>query len=284
MPLTRAYEPQEVVPAVARVYDETRAAFDLPFVPTLFKLAAGIPEYLETVWGDLRAVARARSFAEAATSLQDQARGLIIEGGWMLPDHHKALASEGFSPADVRWLEAAAASFACALPQMSLFARLLQRGYSGGQKGSLGRGNRASHTAELVELRIPNERASGLRAWFIYADIKRTTGAGNVPSLYRVLSPFPGYLASTWTHSKRVLAQPAFHQAAAEFDRRARELASRFPVSDHRSRLGKRLTVQQWRDIEGTVDGFTRTLPQFALLAAVWERSFFPSESITRAA
>jgi hypothetical protein len=45
------------------------------------------------------------------------------------------------------------------------------------------------------------------------------------------------------------------------------------PVRDHRAIL-KDLTPAQWRDIEEMVDGFAQLLPQFALLTAVWQRSF----------
>jgi len=45
------------------------------------------------------------------------------------------------------------------------------------------------------------------------------------------------------------------------------------PVRDHRALL-KDLDATQWREIEETVDGFARLLPQFALLTSVWQRSF----------
>jgi hypothetical protein len=45
------------------------------------------------------------------------------------------------------------------------------------------------------------------------------------------------------------------------------------PVKDHRALL-KDLDPEKWREIEETVDGFARNLPQFVLLTAVWQRSF----------
>ncbi len=109
--------------------------------------------------------------------------------------------------------------------------------------------------------------------WLIYSDIKKTTGAKNVFSLYRALSPFPSYLASAWLDGKRLLADPSFITAREELNRRARALLSGLPVKDHRALL-KDLTAEQWREIEEMVDGFSQFLPQFALLTAVWQRSF----------
>ena len=45
------------------------------------------------------------------------------------------------------------------------------------------------------------------------------------------------------------------------------------PVNDHRA-LAKTVNSQQWREIEQTVDSFARLLPQFAIIGAVWQRSF----------
>jgi hypothetical protein len=129
----------------------------------------------------------------------------------------------------------------------------------------------------MVRVHVPNEREAGLRVWLIYSDIKKTTGAKSVMSLYRVLSPFPSYLASAWLDSKRLLVDPSFVAAREELNRRARALLAGMPVKDHRALL-KDLDPEQWRDIEETVDGFARLLPAFTLLTSVWQRSF-PSAS-----
>jgi hypothetical protein len=156
---------------------------------------------------------------------------------------------------------------------MALFTRLMQRGYSGGQKGRVSPSRQVSALAQLTNVHVPNEREAGLRVWLIYSDIKRTTGAKSVLSLYRALSPFPAYLNSAWLDSKRVLTDSAFIEARAEMNRRARALLTSFPVKDHRAQL-KEVDARQWQEIEETVDGFARLLPQFVLLTAIWQRSF----------
>ncbi len=124
----------------------------------------------------------------------------------------------------------------------------------------------------LTTLHIPNEREAGLRVWLIYSDIKRTTGIRNVMSIYRMLSPFPGYLASVWMDSKKIFAENSFPRARDQISKRALGLLVGLPVKDHRA-VNKNLTPVQWREIEQVVDGFARLLPQFALLCSVWQRS-----------
>jgi hypothetical protein len=273
MALTRAYEEHEVPPEIRRMYAGIRTGFDLPFVPTVFKLSAGIPQYLKLVWKDLESVVCSREFETAARAFQEIAHSAAISGGWTFSDQPAILAADKFSNADIRVIGGIVGLFARATAQMALFSRLMQRGYSGGQKGRVTKMKQVAAMAQMVRVHVPNEREAGLRVWLIYSDIKKTTGAKSVLSLYRALSPYPSYLASAWMDSKRLLADPSFVSAHEELNRRVRALLAGMPVRDHRELL-KDLDAAQWRELEETVDGFARLLPQFTLLTSVWQRSF----------
>src|SRR6476660_10622958 len=273
MALSRAYEEHEVPSEIRRMYASIRTGFDLPFVPTVFKLSAGIPQYLKVVWKDLESVVCSREFETAARAYQEIAHSTAISGGWKFSDQPAVLAADKFSNADIRVIGGIIGLFAQATAQMALFSRLMQRGYSAGQKGRVTRAKQVAAMAQMVRVHVPNEREAGLRVWLIYSDIKKTTGAKTVMSLYRVLSPYPSYLASAWMDSKRLLADPSFVSAHEELNRRVRALLAGMPVRDHRELL-KDLDAAQWRELEETVDGFARLLPQFTLLTSVWQRSF----------
>lgn len=273
MALTRVYEDDELGPELRRVYADIRNTLDLPFVPTLFKVAAGIPDYLKIMWDDLGQVSRSREFAAATKALTEFTHSLVIAGGWRFADQQRILAAQKFSRTDVEQLASVVSVFARAAPKMALFARLMQRGYGGGQKGRVGHDKQVSAVARLVTLHIPNEKEASLRVWLLYNDIKKGTGSRHVMSLFRVISPFPGYLATVWLDTKKIISEPSFLRAREEVSKRALGLLNGLPVKDHRA-LGKSIRPEQWRDIEETVDNFVRLLPQFALIAAIWRRSF----------
>jgi hypothetical protein len=273
MALTRAYEEHEVTPELRRLYYNVRASFDLPFVPTIFKLTAGIPEYLRKIWDDLGPVCRSKEFQAASRAFQELAHSTAVSGGWTFSDQSKMLAAEKFSNADIRVIGGMVTLFHRAMVQGALFARLMQRGYSGGQRGRVSASKQVSALSQMVHIHVPNEREAGLRVWLIYSEFKKATGAPAVPGLYRVLSPFPGYLASAWLDSKKLLQETSFVSAWEDLNRRARALLTGLPVRDHRALL-KDLDPAKWREIEETVDCFARILPQFVLLTSVWERSF----------
>lgn len=277
MAFTRSFEEHEVTPELRRIYSEIRSSFDLPFVPTIFKLVSSAPAYLKGMWKDLGQVTCSREFQSAAQAFQEIAHSAAVSGGWSFSDQPQVLAQDKFSNADIRVIGGVIGLFARATAETALFTRLMQRGYSGGQKGRVSHSRQVSALAQMINIHVPNEREAGLRVWLIYSDIKRTTEASSVLDLYRVLSPFPSYLNSAWLDSKKLLMDSTFIGAREELNRRARALLTGFPVKDHRALL-KDVEASQWRDIEETVDGFARILPQFVLLTAVWQRSF-PSAS-----
>lgn len=277
MAFTRSFEEHEVTPELRRIYSDIRTSFDLPFVPTIFKLISSAPVYLKGMWRDLGQVACSREFQSAAQAFQEIAHSAAVSGGWSFSDQPQVLAGDKFSNADIRVIGGMVGLFARATAQMALFTRLMQRGYSGGQKGRVSNSRQVSALSQMINIYVPNEREAGLRVWLIYSDIKRTTEAKSVLDLYRVLSPFPSYLNSAWLDSKKLLVDSTFTGAREELNRRARALLTGFPVKDHRALL-KEVEAAQWRQIEETVDGFARILPQFVLLTAVWQRSF-PSAS-----
>lgn len=272
MSLTRAFEEQEVPQELRRIYAEARTSLDLPFVPTLFKLLAGSPEYLKLIWADLAHVARSREFHAAARALEEFVRSLAVRGGWRFSDARKILAAQKFSADDMEVIAGLPPVFTRTLCQMSLFTRLLQRGYAGGQRGRVSDSPQASALSRIMTLSVPNERDAGLRVWLIYAGIKKTMGVRYVPSLLRVLSPFPGYLASVWLDSKKLLDDPVFLHARDEATKRVQGLLIGLPVKDHRT-AGKQIEPARWREIEEIVDSMARLLPELVLLSAVWQRS-----------
>jgi hypothetical protein len=273
MPLTRVFEECEVSAEAARIYDDIRAAFDFPYVPSLFKVLSGCPEYLRSSWKDLGPVVASREFATAANAMDEFIRSRAISGAWRLGEQERLLAGQKISAADMPVLAGVVGVFARSLPRMVLFNRLLQRGFSGGQRGRISNGKQSPALSRLITLHVPGEKEAGLRTWLIYYDIKRTTGAPVVMDLFRVLTPFPGYLAAVWQDSKRVMADKEFLRARDEIARRSIGLTSGLPVRDHRELL-RTISPEEWRDIEATVDLSARHFPTFALLSWVWRRSF----------
>jgi hypothetical protein len=273
MSLTRLYEEHELSPEVRRIYGDVRASFDLPFVPSLFKVLAGSPDYLKAVWDDLGPVARSREFQSASRALTEFAYSLAVSGGWGFSDPQRVLAAQKFSNNDIEQLGGIARNFTRASATMGLFARLLQKGYSGGQPGRISNGRQASALARMITLHVPAESDAGLRVWLIYSDIRRTLGTRTVLSLYRILSPFPAYLAAVWLDCKKTITDPAFARSRDELNKRALALLTGIPVKDHRA-TARSIAPAQWRDIEEAVDAGARLAPQITLLTAIWERSF----------
>jgi hypothetical protein len=271
--LARIYEEEDVGPEIRRLYSDVRSAFDLPFVPTLFKVLAGSPAYLRLMWRDLAPVAASREFQSAVLALDEVVRSAAIGGGWSFRNQERVLAEQKIALSDMPVLAGVVGVFARELPSMMLFSRLIQRGYSGGQPGRVSSAKQAPALCRLMTLHVASDHDSSLRVWLLYSEIRRALGTRNVPGVFRALAPFPGYLASAWLESKRLLGDESFVSARDNLSRRAAMLIAGLPVHDHRQ-IAKNISQDQWREIEQTVDNFAHLLPEMALLCAVWRRSF----------
>ena len=128
---------------------------------------------------------------------------------------------------------------------------------------------------------VPEEAATGKVAE-VYADIRRTLATRHVFSFFRVLSPFPAYLGSVWLESKKLLNESPFQRARDELTKRTVSLLVGLPVRDHRGQ-GKRIAPEDWRSVEQLIDDSARLLPQMALVASVWRKSFATAYQIIAA-
>ncbi len=282
MAFTRAWEEDDVSRDVKRIFMDARSALNLPYIPTLFKVLANSPDYLKLAWNDLAPVIRSKEFHAAGLALEEYIYSVVVAGGWRFNEQRRELHDQRFSNEDTIFIADALAIFAHGLPQMLLLARLLQVGYSGGQDGRISHVKQSSMIAQALKIHVPNEREAGLRSWLIYNDIRKTTGSRSVQSVLRFISPYPGYLTSVWMDWKKILKNPAILRAKEDVSRRSAGLVTGLPVGDHRS-SGK-IKREEWREIEETVDGFVRMLPLFALVTAVWRKSFMPRPRDVRAA
>jgi len=274
MSFARAFEENEVGAELRRVYAEMRSNFDLPFVPTMFKNLAASPPYLKGMWHQLGPIALSQEFHAASDTLEGFVRVQALGGGWRLRDQERMLAEQKVSTGDIPVLAGVAGIFARSLPRLLLFARLMQLGFLGGQPGRVSPAKHAPALSRLVTLHVPNEREAGPRVWLIYADIRRTLKTRSVMSLYRALSPFPGYLASAWGDSKQLLADKSFQRASQSVADRATALLQGIPVRNHQYILME-LRPEEARHVQETVDEFIRSAPALALLTVVWRRSFY---------
>jgi hypothetical protein len=240
----------------------------------MFKTLAASPPYLKGMWRQLGPIALSQEFHAASETLEGFVRAQTLGGGWRLRDQERMLAEQKVSTGDIPVLAGVAGIFARSLPRLLLFARLMQLGFHGGQPGRVSPARRAPALSQLVTLHVPNEREAGLRVWLIYADIRRTLKTRSVMSLYRALSPFPGYLASAWGDSKQLLADTGFQSASQLVAERATALLQGIPVRNHQHILME-LRPEEARHVQETVDEFVRSAPALALLTVVWRRSFY---------
>ena len=111
MAFTRAWEENDVSRDIKRIYSEARAAMNLPYIPTVFKVLANSPDYLKVVWNDLGPVVRSKEFHAAALALEEYIYSLVVAGGWRFNEQRRELQDQRFSVEDTIFVADAVAIF-----------------------------------------------------------------------------------------------------------------------------------------------------------------------------
>src|SRR5258708_12616262 len=156
MAFTRAWEENDVSRDIKRIFMDARSALNLPYVPTLFKVLANSPEYLKVAWNDLAPVVRSKEFHAASLALEEYIYSVVVAAGWRFNEQRRELQDQRFCTEDIIFIADALAIFAHGLPQTLLIARLLQVGYSGGQRGRISHTKQNTMIPQPLQLHPPN--------------------------------------------------------------------------------------------------------------------------------
>src|SRR5437868_8891385 len=123
MAFTRAWEETDVSRDVKRIFTDARAALNLPYLPTLFKVLANSPDYLKVAWSDLAPVVRSKEFHAASLALEEYIYSVVVAAGWRFNDQRRGLQGQKISTEDIIFIADALAIFAPGSPAVLLDER-----------------------------------------------------------------------------------------------------------------------------------------------------------------
>ena len=192
---------------IARIYDEIRRLWAVPYVSSLQRHLATRPGWLEWTWA---ALGPAFAGGAAQTAAWRAAERLSVPR--LAPLSRDALAVWGVDAAGEAAIGAACASFVRVSPVNLVLSSLLRRLLTGqrpaGAPGAAPRWTPPPSLGPLPPLADPAALPPASRA---VLESLGTTVAGQVfiPGLYRMLASWPGYLAHVATVLRPHLDDPA---------------------------------------------------------------------------
>lgn len=223
------------------LYENITATFRAPIINWIFRTTtANYPEFVRYVWGQVAPVFRTEAFAHYTIEYRDAVLG-AIEERLSIPVYR----CEGlpFGPAEYHQLRGQLATFDVVGPRLAVLFALIDRSLSGGQVGTavpddpatlapfpdhIDRDRGIPPTMAAFD-RPPAELEATVAEIQTFHDLEE-----GLPSIYRCLVQWPGYLERVWADIEPVREGDAFESVSEA----ARGAVTTFVESTpHRPRL-----------------------------------------------
>ena len=202
------------------LYDDIRRTLRAPTVNWIFRtLIANEPEFTRYLWGQVKPIFQTRAFGRVSVAY----RATVyeeLEAEENLPRY--CLGQLDVSPAEFTELKGQIATFDVAAPRLATLFEVVDRSLNGGDVGTDPDRSRAA--CEPIQAWLDHDRgrpATMVDADAIPAELESTIESirayhgleGGLPSIYRLMAQWPGYLKPMWADVEPVLESDAFESA-----------------------------------------------------------------------
>jgi hypothetical protein len=204
------------------LYEDVKRTFRAPIVNWIFRTTtANYPEFVRYAWGQLKPAFGTERFGEVSVAYRDRVLS-AVDAEAALPRYRR----EGLeiSPAELAELRGQIATYDVVAPRLATLFEIVDRSLSGGSVGGEFDGSRAA-TAPLPPWLDRDRGRPPTLAGFEAAPpglgetlpaIRAAHGLGEgLPSVYRTLAQWPGYLGPAWADVGPVIESSDFEAATA---------------------------------------------------------------------
>ncbi|WP_408957493.1 halocarboxylic acid dehydrogenase DehI family protein [Natrinema sp. 74] len=207
------------------MYEDIKTTFRAPIVNWYFRsLTANEPAFTRYLWGQLKPLFQTRAFGRYAVSYRDTVLSAIEDGPADLPRYRRA--DTALRPAEWRELRGQLATFDVVAPRLALTFAVCDRAMHGDLPDANPEG--APSTAPLPPWldRDRGQSVTMLEAGDVPGDLSETVDEirafhgleEGLPSIYRCLAQWPGYLEPAWTDLEPILESEAFERGCRDAD------------------------------------------------------------------
>ena len=208
------------------LYDDVRATFRAPIVNWIFRTAmANYPEFLRYAWSQVKPVFETRAFAAFSIDYRDGVLSAVDTGSAPVPVYRRS--DVDVPPAEFAELRGQLATFDVVAPRLAVLFEVMDRGLHGEPVGQQPATDRAATAPFPDWLDADRGRPPTMTALAaldgevaeIAAAIQRFHGLeAGLPSVYRCLAQWPGYLVRAWADLEPVLEGSGFDVAVDRAD------------------------------------------------------------------
>jgi len=216
-------------PALKEIYEDTKAALQVPWMGVVAMSFARYPRFYATLWGGFRELSASAQFLAACHELRQEAESASLSAPSILRKLHEL----GYTEPEISEIRALIETFSHGnMPYLLIAtaARLLLEGNEIGTSRSISKPVRSRHgpaAGGKLVLMEPHHAERQLQA--LYDDLKSTIGLPFLNTDYRALARWPSYFDVAWRSLKPLIGSPAYDEAVDRVHKKAVALVLALP-------------------------------------------------------
>ena len=267
-------------PALKEIYEDTKAALQVPWMGVVAMSFARYPRFYATLWGGFRELSASAEFLAACQELRQEAEASSLNAPSILEKLHEL----GYTEPEIAEIRALIEIFSHGnMPYLLIAtaARLLLEGNEIGTSRSISKPVQSRHgpaAGGKLVLMEPHHAERQLQA--LYDDLRSTIGLPFLNTDYRALARWPSYFDIAWRSLKPLIGTPGYEDAVERVHQKAVALALALPNPGELT--SARLVAAADQDIGAeTVLGVVR-LFQWLLPGLVVNVAYMREQTLTR--
>ncbi len=213
---------------VLEIYRDVQHVFGVPHISSFFQYLGTNPRFLDKFWTAIRPVAESEAFFTCAHRLRADAYARI-HTNFDIPDLNAEVVRQQFSLGAREELKDCINFFCHSVPMSLLLASYLSESFA----GTAGNAEIARTPAAVPKaprrIVMVDEDSVNPAVKAIFADIRATTGADVVHTVYRAFARWPDFVQAYWTTVKPIMVSDKFQRCESTVREEALQITRELP-------------------------------------------------------
>jgi hypothetical protein len=213
---------------VLEVYRDMQHIVGVPHISSFFQYLGSNPRFLDRFWTTVRPVVQSEAFFSCSSRLRADAYSRV-HSYFAVPNIKTEVDQQQFSIGACEELKDCINFFSCSIPMSLLLASLLNEAFAGPVGSSAIQTTPAPPPKPHRRIVLVDEDTSGPVVKAIFADIRTTTGADVIHTVYRAFARWPDFLQAYWSKIKPITTSELFQQTASSVREDALQITAELP-------------------------------------------------------
>jgi hypothetical protein len=224
----RLLPPTQATGRVQEIYCDVQHVFGVPHISSFFQYLGTNPRFLDSFWTAIRPVVQTEAYFSCAHRLRADAY-TRVHTNFSVPSLKSELARQRFSLGACQELKDCINFFCYSVPVTLLLASFLSKAFQSPAGNPVIPRTPAPEPKPHRHLVLIDADAAPSAVQSIFADIRFTTGADVVHTVYRAFARWPDFLQSYWASVKPIAASELFQQSESAVLEAAARLVNELP-------------------------------------------------------